>query len=357
MKTKGLILFILILSIFFSCQKAGKKDTENSIKTFTISDFKSSDTLQLKFVDSLDINLCNDMRFNDSLLYFVDPYANYQLIITDTTGKIVRRTIRKGQGPGEMTYLFYINFVTDSLLYAYDGYQFNYFLIFKKSDIIKKSNPKPIKSLTLGQGFSAIKCMIDDSKFISVNLHTKDKFYIQDTSFRILRKIGQFNFKNINENNIYYINTAYDNTIAVSPDKRKFAAFYTYLDLIEIYDTTGNLIFRAKGPDNIKLYDFNPSKVTSSTAYATTEKKSKWAYKTVKTYKKYIFALYNGNFVGDTAYFKCKKILVFDWNGNLIKYFYLTEPIVNFAIDAKNNVLYAFNGLNASLYKAKFNLD
>ena len=75
MKTKWLILFILILSIFFSCQKEGKKGTENSIKTFSISDFKSSDTLQLKFVDSLDINLCYDMKFNDSLLYFVDPNA------------------------------------------------------------------------------------------------------------------------------------------------------------------------------------------------------------------------------------------------------------------------------------------
>ena len=357
MRTKGLILLTLILSIFFSCQKEGKKGSEGSIKTFSISDFKSSDTLQLKFVDSLDVNLCNDMKFNDSLLYFVDPYAKYQLIITDTTGKIVRRTIRKGQGPGEMTYLFYINFVTDSLLYAYDGYALRYFLIFRKSDIIKKSNPKPIKSLTLGQGYSSIKCMIDDSKFISVNSRTKDKFYIQDTSFRILRKIGQFNFKNINENNIYYINTAYNNKIAVSPDKRKFAAFYTHLDLIEIYDTTGSLIFRAKGPDNIELYNFNPSKITRSKAYATTEKKSKWAYKSVKTYKNYIFALYNGNFDDDKAYFKNQKLLVFDWNGNLIKYFYLTEPIVDFAIDAQNNVLYAFNGLNTSLYKAKFNLD
>ena len=112
-------------------------------------------------------------------------------------------------------------------------------------------------------------------------------------------------------------------------------------------------IYSAQGPDRFDIYGLN----YKSKFYGYTDNKNKWAYTKVKSYGKYIFALYNGQYVNKDSYSKNNKLLVFDWNGKPVKYFELNVPIENFAIDYKNKIIYAFSDLDGGLYKGKFNLD
>jgi hypothetical protein len=363
LKKIGFIFFVVVVSIVFSCKKETNDGESWTVlnkkeKKFSWKDFKNGgDTLVLDSVAHLGDDAYPEMYISDTLLFYINPYTKDKFVTcTNLKGKVLKKFIKKGKGPNEVFSIFILGFLNNKkILYAVDNSLYRIAYLYKITDILGKKKVKPIKVIEIGEGYDFISGLITENRLINTNDTSKYKLQIVDSLKHLVRNIGKYNM-NITKNNSYYVNTAFERMLELNEKRNKIAVVYYNTDILEIYDTTGNQLFVGQGPDNINLESFTPSLAKSTDSYGIVENKSKNAYTSIKSDKKYIYTEYNGRTATKSNVFTDHYILVFDWTGKPIKYFYIKKPISSFSVDEKNNVLYCYDTDNGNLYKAKLDL-
>ena len=344
---KKIVLLIISLLIITSCNNS-------SNETFSWDDFGKVDTLELSSINKIQQDFCVNLYFKDSLLYFLNTSAKNNFInITDLSGNTIGQRIRKGNGPNEISYVFFIGFIGNDTMFVYNGHDRHIVYFYNLNDFIINKKPKPIDVFELGAGRSRIVKVISNNRFVITTDTAKSKIQIIDSNKVIIKQIGEYNIEGMNDNNQYYINTAFFRNVVFNSINNRIALLYGKTDLVEIFDSEGIELYSKKGPDNFKIYDFIPQKVNSKKErYSSKINKSKLAYMSTSATGKYIYTFYDGEVITGSK-LTMQKILVFDWDGNPVKYLYLSEPISAFDIDEKTNTLYGYDTNEGILYKAK----
>lgn len=127
--------------------------------------------------------------------------------------------------------------------------------------------------------------------------------------------------------------------LAAKPDGSRWVVAHRLTDLIEIYDNQLRLVKRIQGPDGFfpemeevggQMRHSKEERETYSFPFATDD---------------YIYVLYDGrvyDWESPTRYLR-DKLLVFDWEGNPVAYYQLSDPVFHFTIDVRHGMLYGLS--------------
>lgn len=127
------------------------------------------------------------------------------------------------------------------------------------------------------------------------------------------------------------------NNLAVNEEGTKVVVAYKRTDLIEFYDADMNLLKRLHGPDH-----FFPEVHQEGDLIRSNKGFERDGYLYPHTVGERVYVLYSGKVFDpkDTGHYLRNKILVFDWEGNPIKYYQLDTPIFDFVVDEKVGMVY-----------------
>lgn len=132
-------------------------------------------------------------------------------------------------------------------------------------------------------------------------------------------------------------------SLITNEQKTKICIAYMLSDLIEIYDSAGQLLKRVHGPDQF-LPEVASEEMGEVQLVKHTKDKTRDAYFSPVSYRNEIYVLYSGRMYDpDNHDMKSDQILVFDWDGTPQRSYTLATPIYAFTIDPQKGVLYGLS--------------
>lgn len=324
-------LFLCILSIFTSCTP----QLEEGTRKFSWSDFPNPIVLK---GDSLAFNeiMMKPVRvavIDSFLLLKNSDVERFFHVFNLKTRKKVGERISFGIGPKEMLDPMWIMMSEDTLgvldrnkriMEIYPDHQL------LLSDTVSPVSRISFKELLVNPVY------LPGVGIISSSFQSEEhKFALFDSEGNRLFYFGDYPtvYKN---STVYEKGIAFMGDIAVKPDGSRWIMSHKAMDMIEIYDNKLNLLSRIQGPDGI----FPKVKETNERIHR--EGISKEGYFFPIVTDEYIYVLYDGRVYdreNPTRYLR-DKLLVFNWDGEPIKYYKLSEGIFHFDIDEENGVLY-----------------
>lgn len=327
------VLFSL-LTIYACKPKEGYIDSER----FTLADFIKIDTLhsQTLLFDEPVLRPIKSLVV-DSFLFLINFQTEYQvdrynLVTKKKTGEL----ISFGSGPNEIIAAIAIS-ATDSNVMVFDG-QSRRALIYDKHSFCFDAEPEPVHTISFTDYIDNI-LMTPDQQIIST-ARNKDlkKISTFDITGELLNSFGEYPMSQRVNADTFELSGAYPCTIGYNPSNKTIVAGYKMVDLIEIYDESGNLQKRIHGPDG-----FYPSVKTINDGQmrrVSSDQDSKFAYSCPIIYNEDIYILYSGKRINSEEYKShMDKLLVFDKSGNPKRAYHLKTPIFNFTID-DDGILY-----------------
>ena len=337
MKQVNFVCFVLAAIIFVGC--TGKEEKKyNDCDRFSWKDTGKEILLQGHDLDLGEL-VTRPMRISvsDSTLILLnnDNEALVQLIELKT-GKESGHYGSFGSGPADLMTPRYVQ-KKDSLLFIYDSRlrRFNHYVIASDS-LLKLKN-----SIQFTCYFDDV-FMLSDSMLVANVLDPRLKkisFFQKDS---MLRTMGEYPLTEGEDNSLEELARmeGFASSLAWNPLKKKIAVVYKQTDLIEIYDEAGNFKKRIQGPDM-----FFPSKSVKNVG--DTQKvtanigEERDAYFSPIATDDELFVLYSGKYYhpGDKNYL-LDHMLVFDWDGNILRQYKLDIPIFRFTIDSSTHTIY-----------------
>ena len=324
-------LFLCILSILVSCTP----QLEEGTRKFSWSDFPNPVALK---GDSLafDEILMKPVRvavIDSFLLLKNSDVERFFHVFNLKTRKKVGERISFGIGPKEMLDPMWIMMPEDTLgvldrnKRIMDIYPDHRLLL---SDTVSPVRRISFKELLVnpvylpGVGVISSSFQSEEHKFALFDFEGNRLFYFGDylTTYK--------------KSTVYEKGIAFMGDIAVKPDGSRWVMSHKAMDMIEIYDNKLNLLSRIQGPDGI----FPEVKEANERVHR--EGVSKEGYFFPVVTDEYIYVLYDGRVYdreNPTRYLR-DKLLVFNWDGEPIEYYKLSEGIFHFDIDEENGVLY-----------------
>ncbi len=356
---------LLLIFIFISCSNENPKSLEFKIideapfaSTFETSE-SSADKIALHpinihgiFTDIIaedDLLICGNLR---------DPKLIN--LYSSKSGKLLNEIIIRGTGPNEGLSIAKLSVGSNStpFIWAYDITLSKFFKISKDS-LISSKNYIPEQEFILGKELKNIISpnFINDSLIMATTFSFDDSRYLYANTKKIIKKVGRLPKVTHSEMLLDRPNTKFPNKAfifkAISikhPTENKVAVFYNRADRAEFY-SNDKLIKILQSSKN-----FGPiMRVTKLEKGFSVEenKKTKYAYLSITSNKKYIYSLYSG---GDAEKTTSNRIFVFNWDGKFIKEMTLDREISNIYIDAKNNILYCNGDRDGGIFLAILNL-
>ena len=133
--------------------------------------------------------------------------------------------------------------------------------------------------------------------------------------------------------------------MVTNPLDKRIGLVYMSTDLIEIYDTEANLLKQVHGPDQFFPHFKVHNSDGGTTRVGTVKGKAREAYYSPVGFNNEIWALYSGKYDDpkDIHLHLIDTIIVFDWDGNPLRYYKLDMPVFKFTIDEQNNKIYAIS--------------
>ena len=250
------------------------------------------------------------------------------------TKKKVGERIPFGIGPKEMLDPVWL-IMPDSNLAVFDRNkrQMN---IYRKSLLLTCDTVSPLKHISFDyQLMNPV--VLPGVGILSSNLQTEDKKFIAvDFDGNKINEFGEYP-NDYKGKTLYEKSVTFMGDIAVKPDGSRWVMTHKPTDMLEIYDNKLNLLKRLQGPDqNV------PDLKEENGRIQRKGRAAKEAYFFPIATTDCFYVLYDGreyDVKSPTRYLR-DKLLVFDWEGNPIKYYQLSEPILHFSIDIKQQILY-----------------
>ena len=347
---KHLFIIITFIVILNSCDDDYKLNKEEFI--FNLSDFPNNEQLMFKDLSILTGNPFSIKNFDSLLIIDEGGKSDAISIYSKKTGALLNTELSIGKGPNEVIGTFGHGIINDSIFWSYEGetYTIRFYLL---RDILKKSKAKILKKnkFNLKRYAYRITPLNMDTFLMSGCPSYSPKLTILNNTGSVIDSIGMF-YNNTFEN-YTFLKGAYMYQLTVKPDNKRIAFAYYRTDVIEIYNLNGKLIKAIHGPDNFKM-EPSPSKNNQSDYFARS-KKTKETFIAIRSSNKYIYALYDG-MTANKPNPLANWLLVFDWNGNLVKSFKITNKIYAFDVDEANKKIYAASVLTGKLIYANFEI-
>jgi len=326
----------MLLLIILSC------DCENSDVIYNFNKFPEEVTLQ-----GTSPNLNDSVSFaplevlkSDSLIFILARRGNYPIHIFNYNNfNYIKPAGKIGKGPGEITNADHIFLKNNKELWIKDAAK-KKIAKYPIDSILKCTNYLYKESIDIPQDIwvSGRGHFINDSTLIQRVTHKDGLFFVYRNE-EIIDTLGNLpKKKKSNRKEKYYLYNYYAKGGYIPSKNIAIAAFMHY-DIIELYDiTTGKMIRKIVGPDNIKPVFTSNGIVHTS--------KSNGAYYRIKTDDKYIFLSYLGRtmlkegsgYEGYKAAYP-SQIHVHNFNGKPVMKIKLDREFVTSIIDRKKKII------------------
>ncbi|MDH6534686.1 hypothetical protein M2101_001362 [Parabacteroides sp. PM5-20] len=275
----------------------------------------------------------------DSILFVYSMLSDkllcrYNLNTMKKTGEY----ISFGSGPEELMHISNMQ-ILDSLLWIIDsnsrrGFGYN-LLNISNSDTVTMQSRIQIKD-----AFSRMNILRDGSSVATAYNpeHNRLTFFDMNGNYKFTN--GDFPFFRKDITAIENIE-GFTANLMYSPENERIYLFCLATDLIEVFDTEGNILSRVHGPDfffpEVREQHFGDG----STKVAFDFDKGRDAYLGPLVVADEIFVLYSGASSSLRNGNKKDKILVFNKDLDPLRYYQLSEPVFNMAIDVNSKTIYA----------------
>ena len=275
------------------------------------------------------------------------------------TGKLLNEIIIRGTGSNEGLSVAKLSIENNSFssIWAYDITLSKFFKISKDHSVNSK-NYIPEEEFILGKELKNIISpnIINDSLILATTFSFDDNRYLYANTEKIIKKVGTLPDVTNSDMLLDRPNTKFPNKAfifkAIStkhPTENKVAVFYNRADRAEFY-ANDKLIKILHSQES-----FGPimtvTKLKRGFSIEENEK-TKYAYLSIASNKKYIYGLYSGNYEGKTT---SNRILIFNWDGKFIKEVILDREVSKINIDSKNSILYCYDDKEANIFSATLN--
>ena len=301
--------------------------------------------------DSLLMKLVGDIDYYDSCLIVSAYSEGYFMHCYDrNTGKFIQHRFAKGRGPGEILAMSSINlnrnsgkmsffdpvaskkyeYELDSILTTYTG----------EGRLMKNAlrNVMPLNDYFLA-GMGAGKDT--DGHYRRLHLMREDSVIFRYWDYPLW---GNGIKKQIA---LFY---CYTGQLEVAPDRKHFVVTTSLGAILEIFSATRDSIHLETTKGFIEpIFDLHQNQVYPL------PNQTIWGFHDLYPTDRYIYTLYSGNTEGSK---NPVNIAVFDWQGNLVKFYRTSFPLKRLCVDEQNKELFAV-GLNADYETViiKFKLD
>lgn len=250
------------------------------------------------------------------------------------TKKKVGERIPFGIGPKEMLDPVWL-FMPDGNLAVFDRNK-RQMDIYPKNLLLTCDTVSPLKHISFNNQLMN-PAILPGVGILSSNLQTENpKFIAVDFEGNKISEFGEYP-NDYKEKTLYEKSVTFMGDMAVKPDGSRWVMTHKPTDMLEIYDNNLNLLKRLQGPDqNV------PDLKEENGRIQRKGRASKEAYFFPFATNECFYVLYDGreyDTESPTRYLR-DKLLVFDWDGNPIKYYKLSEPILHFCLDEKQQIIY-----------------
>ena len=354
---------ILIFIVVVSCNENKPKTIEFRIddNKFKVSEFNISDIHTTKHILKIQkiYGIFTDIAVKDSLLVCGNLYDPKLLNLYSLNNeKLLNQIIKRGTSTKEglSASNFYLqNNIGNSSLWIYDitlGKLFKTEL----SKVIKDSSLVPHKEISLKSSLKNLIApqIITDNLILATSYSLDDCRYFYTEGSKILKKVGllpnvtnNIKLKNISKTKIpnkAYIFKAFS---IKNPNSNQIAVFYNKTDRAEFYDN--DQLYKVWNSTN----NFNPvmqvAKLNDGYVVQDSDK-TKYAYLSITSDEKYIYALYAGNEENKTS---SDIILVFDWSGNSVKKISLDRKVCKIALEPHKRIVYCYDDVTKNIFSTQ----
>ncbi|MFV0420295.1 MAG: BF3164 family lipoprotein [Dysgonomonas sp.] len=334
------IIICNIIIVIMSCSDKKDHTSHKNSELIALSDFGKEIHLLGEDIEFEEI-VFNPykMIIKDSILVLYNVRTEFVFQTFNLNNfKYMGEHVLFGQGPNEMIRPTFIQ-TQDSNIWILDTEKQMVFQYFP-NDFIAKKEPIPVKIINLKIETDQLS-LIEEQFFGAKMLEsTKSRFVLFDMNGDSIYTRGIFPPNNID---FTYQETTYGYTSNyVTNFKDRIFLTHYFTDLIEIYDTAGNLINRIQGPDyflpHVKEYK------TEDISFGYSKEDARVAYSAPANAGDEVFVIYSGGLYSEDNGHK-KNILVFDWNGKPIRKYELDKPVYGITIDIKNRYIYGLSDI------------
>lgn len=334
--------YIAILPILLICSCKKESGTVKETVLFTKDDFKQTTSLkgEILNIDTLwkpiRIWVC------DSSLVSVDMYCDYFAQIYDKkNGRKTTENIPRGIGPGELLNCWSLQFYPDKV-WAFDMQQAK-MEAYSIPDFLKRKHISPIQSVKFKNGAPTSVAVLPDGSFLCSDLSDSNNLVTRFDASGNKDNQLQTKFPEVSTNNIpdNLKKRFWENRIYYNPHNDKIIIFYTYSDLIEIYNSDMQLIQRIQGPDNFIPVLGNRKVDDHDFAYIIPEQ-TKFSYLFGVLTDSEIWALYYGISPQKGEEMQ-RTLFVFDYQGTPLRHYELDTPITFFSVDPVEKCIYGLS--------------
>ena len=363
MKSKNVFSHLLIVALLFITLTACQPNHQTFDSDLVSIDIPQTDCFtEEAFGESVTLT---SEPFNDSVLHAPRNLAIignklFTVDISSSTDTLVRfytlpgkqyggYVYLKGQGPLELISPSAVCASADSSsFWVYDTAR--QLFIGQPLSLLQTEKPKTMDDCmflsvpdSLKGGTDDMMWLDDKRILLSDLIHYKERFYIATPDS------NDWQVQAVTNPKLHFKDTFDDNILAdifstrkcITPDHRRVVLAGRYLDLLEIYDSQGNLLHLIKGPEDGFKFEFDTERsVTNHVLVKSRE--SRRAYLAVKATSDKIYALYSGKTKEDKEHYSySRRLYVFSLDGQPLHRFQLDVPIIDFVVDEAAGMLYA----------------
>jgi hypothetical protein len=328
----------VILFVALQLGSCENRRTYEQSSTFSLSDIPEKIALKGEKV-VLDDDVMKPVRLyvKDSILFVINYRTEYFLTCFNlVTSKKIGEFISFGSGPGEVLSLS-LQFM-DDCIWGFDS-QSKRVMQYSLDQFLSEGEIMPHSKITMDATI-LVALVTKDKIFTNAFDYPDFRFTVFDMEGKFVKNAGSMPDAGVSMTP-YEKFEAYSANMVLSPDKRSIFVGYKETDLIEIYDSEGNLKVRKHGPDVFfTARQEVRSKNSSQVAY---KKEARDAYFSPTAFEDEIWVVYSGKMDDpSTQYnFLKNKIIVFDWNGNPLRIYTTDIPFFCLAVDRDHRTIYA----------------
>ncbi len=332
---KNIIIFLAFVSIcIISCDNKTKLPTEH---------FKNVTALKGEIIP---LKAPIDRAFSISKigdnLVLMDPFSDLTLKLIDLDTKEIFSFGKKGGGPGELLSPFsFISTNDKELFYVYDV---NLRKIFKYNidsiKLHKASTPAVVKANLQKYNAYFTRVISIDSVHIGIGAFQKGRYALaQNDSIEFFYGYPN-DGKEINDQ---YKFMAYQGNLKRRPNHTEFVLAVSSCGVLEICNFQEGKIQKKK---DIHTYYAEYEVITKGKGFgAALDKDLDRGYTDVSVNKDYIFTIFSGRSTKshEDDHTLCEHLLIYDWEGNPIKYLKLDIPLICITAPNSENEIYGIS--------------
>lgn len=331
-------IFLLAITANFSCIKS-KIYPES--QEWTREDFSVTKDLKGKVME-FDSMIMKPFKLNlyDSILLVHDLGADRHIVVYNlNTKKEIGERIDKGQGPNEMINPFFVD-SRDSVK-IFDGASSTLF-VYSLQDFVENEKPVASQKVTFSERPLFSELAQVGEQYVAIPFYTGVSTSLFGVDGNKIKNLG--NFPDITTEK--YSEMEYSDAFMaqhVGNGKDRIVRACNFTDLLDIYDTEGNLVKELFGPDRFytRFEEFNEDGIMGCKPAGDVHRRAFYSpYGT----DKHFYVLYNGMDVSERPQtLNSNDIFVFDWNGTPEVHYILDKGVGDIVVDEQNRKIYGIS--------------